>query len=84
LQYKLSLPFSCFVMILVAAPFTLVTSRGKALLGMAKGILMGLTYIPIVAVGLALGKGGFLPPVISAWSANIILGGIGIYLSRKH
>ncbi|NQT22735.1 MAG: YjgP/YjgQ family permease, partial [Candidatus Omnitrophica bacterium] len=48
LQYKLSLPFSCFVMILVAAPFTIVNSRGKALLGMAKGILIGLTYIPIV------------------------------------
>jgi len=83
LQYKLSLPFSCLVMVLVSAPFTLVASRGKALLGMAKGILIGMSYVPIVAVGLALGKGGFLPPIVSAWSANIILGGLGIYLTLK-
>lgn len=84
LQYKLAFPLSCAVMILVAAPFTLVTQRGKALLGMARGILIALTYIPIIAIGLALGKGGTLPPFIAAWSANIILGGTGLYFSLKH
>lgn len=83
LHYKLAFPFSCLVMILAAAPFTLVTQRGKALVGMAKGILIALTYIPIVAVGLALGKGGTLPPAIAAWSANIALGGIGLYLTLR-
>ena len=84
LYYKLSFPFSCLVMILIAAPFTLVTSRGKSLLGMARGILIALTYIPIVAIGLALGKGGVLPPILAAWSANIILGLTGLYLTLKH
>lgn len=84
LYYKVSFPFSCLVMILVAAPFTLVTARGAALLGMAKGILIALTYIPIVAVGLALGKGGTLPPFLAAWLANIVLGGTGLYLTLKH
>ncbi len=84
LHYKLSFPFSCLVMILIAMPFTLVTSRGKALLGMARGILIALTYIPIVAITLALGKGGVLPPILAAWSANIILGLTGAYLTLKH
>jgi lipopolysaccharide export system permease protein len=84
LYYKLSFPFSCLVMILIAAPFTIVTSRGKALLGMARGILIALTYIPIVAIGMALGKGGVLPPILAAWSANIILGLTGLYLTLKH
>ncbi len=84
LNYKLSFPFSCIVMILIAAPFTLVASRGKALLGMAKGILIALTYIPLVAISLALGKGGVLPPIIAAWLANITLGGLGLYLILKH
>lgn len=78
LQYKLSFPFSCVVMLLIAAPYAIVTRRGAALLGMAKGILIALTYVPLVAVGLALGKGGILHPVLSAWFANIVLGGIGI------
>lgn len=84
LYYKFSFPFACLVMILVAAPFTLVTKRGGALIGMAKGILIALTYIPLVAIGLALGKGGILPPFLAAWFANIILGGIGLFLTLKN
>ncbi|MDD5440280.1 MAG: LptF/LptG family permease [Candidatus Omnitrophica bacterium] len=84
LHYKISFPFSCITMILVAAPFTLVTRRGAALVGMVKGILMALAYIPLVALCLALGKGGILPPVAAAWMANIILGGIGLILTLKN
>jgi len=84
LQYKISFPFSCLAMILVAAPFTLVTRRGAALTGMVKGILLALSYIPLVALGLALGKGGHLPPFLAAWLANIVLGGIGLYLTIKN
>jgi len=84
LHYKLAFPFSPLVMILIAAPFTIITLRGKELIGMARGILIALSYIPIVAIGLALGKGGILPPIIAAWSANIILGVLGAYLTLKH
>ncbi|MFH1791470.1 MAG: LptF/LptG family permease, partial [Candidatus Omnitrophota bacterium] len=84
LNYKVAFPFSCLVMILVACPFTLVTARGAALLGMAKGIIIALTYIPLLAIGLALGKGGTLPPFLAAWLANIVLGGLGLYLTVKH
>lgn len=84
LHYKLSFPFSCLIMVLIAAPFTLVAKRGKALMGMAKGILIALIYIPLVAVSLALGKGGILPPVIAAWAPNILLGTAGLYLTLKN
>jgi len=84
LQYKISFPLSCLIMMLAAAPFTLVTQRGGALMGMAKGILIALLYIPLTAIGLALGKGGTLPPIIAAWFANIILGGLGLILTLRH
>jgi len=84
LNYKIAFPFACIIMILVSAPFALSTGRGTALLGMAKGIMVALLYIPFVAVGLALGKGGILPPFISAWFGNILLGGLGIYLINKY
>ena len=84
LNYKIAFPFTCMITILVSAPFALSTKRGGALLGMAKGIIIALFYIPIMAVGLALGKAGVLPPVIAAWFSNIIFGGFGIYLLNKY
>jgi len=83
LHYKLAFPFACMATILISAPFSLSTKRGGALLGMATGIVIALLYIPVMAVGLALGKGGALPPFISAWFSNILFGGIGIYLLSK-
>jgi len=83
LNYKIAFPFTCIITILISAPFTLSTARGGALLGMAKGILVALLYIPVMAVGLALGKGGVLPPFLAAWFSNIIFGGLGIYLLNK-
>lgn len=84
LNYKLAFPFTCMVTILISAPFVLSTKRGGALLGMAKGIVIALLYIPVMAIGLALGKGGALPPLIGAWFSNILFGGLGIYLINKY
>ena len=84
LNYKIAFPFTCIVTILISAPFALSTKRGGALLGMAKGIVIALLYIPIMAVGLALGKGGVLPPIVGAWLSNIVFGGLGIYLINKY
>jgi len=83
LHHKLAFPFACLIMILMAAPFTLTTSRGGAMLGMAKGIVIALSYIPMVAIGLGLGKGGYLHPALAAWFANIILGITGLVLTLR-
>jgi lipopolysaccharide export system permease protein len=79
LYYKTAVPFACLVMLLVGAPFAMVTARGAAMVGMSKGILIALTYIPLTAICLALGKAGSIPPFLSAWLSNIILGGFGLY-----
>lgn len=84
LNYKIAFPFACVMTVLISAPFVLSTQRGKALLGMAKGILIALLYIPVMAVGLALGKGGVLPPILGAWLSNIIFGALSIYLLSKY
>ncbi|MGB2705484.1 MAG: LptF/LptG family permease [Candidatus Omnitrophota bacterium] len=84
LNYKIAFPFACIMTILISAPFVLSAHRGKALLGMAKGIIIALLYIPVMAVGLALGKGGMLPPVLAAWFSNIIFAGLGIYFLSKY
>lgn len=84
LNHKIAFPFTCMITILISAPFALSAKRGGALMGMAKGIVVALLYIPVMAIGLALGKGGVLPPFIGAWFSNILFGGMGIYLLNKY
>ena len=83
LYYKTAIPFSCLIMLLVGAPFAMVTARGAAMVGIAKGIFVSFTYIPLTAICLALGKSGSINPFISAWLANIILGTFGLYRILK-
>jgi lipopolysaccharide export system permease protein len=54
------------------------------MLGIGMGVLIGLLFYGTFAVSTALGKGGVLPPFISAWLANISFGGLGIYLINKY
>ena len=84
LNHKVAFPFACIPIILISAPFALSTRRGGALLGMAKGIIIALLYIPVMAIALALGSKGILPPFIGAWFSNILFSGAGIYLLNRY
>ncbi|OIO40212.1 MAG: LPS export ABC transporter permease LptG [Candidatus Omnitrophica bacterium CG1_02_49_10] len=81
LHYKVSFPFISFVIILIAIPFALKTRvRGATMIGMGMSIIIGFVYYAVMAISMALGKGGVLPPFISAWLSNIIFGVCGLVL----
>lgn len=81
--YKVSLPFISCIIMLVGAPLAMRTRRGSAMVGIGTSFFVVILYYGIDSLCLALGKGGILPPFISAWSANIIFFFIGIILLRK-
>ena len=83
LNYKLSFPFMALSIVIVGIPFSIVSGRGSALIGMAKGITIPMLYLPVMGVILALGKGGSLPPEVAAWGANIIFILAGAYFVNK-
>jgi lipopolysaccharide export system permease protein len=83
LHYKLAFPFISLIIIMVAAPFALLTMRGGVMIGIGMSIVIGLLYYAIIAVSLAFGKAGIFPPFIAAWSGNIIFTIFGIYLLNK-
>ncbi|MBM3253722.1 MAG: YjgP/YjgQ family permease [Candidatus Omnitrophica bacterium] len=83
LNYKLSFPIISLIIVLVGIPFAITTKRGGALLGVAVSIAISLVYYGMIAVCIALGKAGFLPPIISSWSSNIIFASLGLYLISK-
>jgi lipopolysaccharide export LptBFGC system permease protein LptF len=57
----------------------MVTARGAAMVGIAKAILVAISYILVTAICLAFGKAGSIDPFISAWLTNISFGIFGLY-----
>ena len=80
LQRKLAFPFVTFVMTLLAVPFGVTTGRRGTLYGIGLGIVLALSYWLVMSVFIAIGKAGLLPPVLAAWTPNIIVSASAIYL----
>ena len=79
-HFKLSLPLSCLVFALCAAPLGLRFSRVGSYSGVLLGIIIMFLYWNNILLGKALGVGGLLPAGIAGWSQNIIFGLAGVYL----
>lgn len=81
LYAKQAIPFISLIMALIGTPFALRHERrgGKAL-GVALTLGIGFAYWVVLAMGLALGRGGVIPPFLAAWGANLLFAGLGFYL----
>jgi lipopolysaccharide export system permease protein len=84
LHHKIAFPLRNMVIMLVGLPLVLMTGRRKAVTFTSLGIAVaiGFFYYVTEAVGLALGKGGYLPAVASAWSAPLLFLGTSLYLIK--
>lgn len=78
---KVSYPFISMIMAILGIPFALRIGRsGGMALGIALSIALGFMYWTFFAFCLSLGKGGALPPFVSAWIANTAFGSLGLYM----
>lgn len=82
-HYKIAFPFLSLVVMLIGAPLAMRTGRGNAFVGIGTSLVIVLLYYGINSVCLAMGKGGYLPPVLAAWFSNLIFSLVGLYLIRK-
>ena len=81
LDSKLSFPLIHVIMALVAIPFALASPRsGGRGVGIAVAILISVGYWVVHSVAIAFAKAELLPPMLGAWTANIIFAGIGAAL----
>ncbi len=76
-HYNLSLPWTCFVVVLIAAPLGIVYSRRGILGGVAVAILIFFGIMVLDNFFLNLGKFNSISPAYAAWMPRIIFGGIG-------
>jgi len=81
LHLKVAFPFACVILVLLGVPtgWNLGKYSGVA---MAFGICLVVSffYIGAIQVGQALGSSGVLPPLLSVWIANLLFGGIGVWM----
>lgn len=82
LRAKFSFPFINFICILIALPFALKGSRsGGMAFSFLTGITIGFGYYFIHSFAIALGRAELLNPMVAAWSANLLLGFVGLVLN---
>jgi lipopolysaccharide export system permease protein len=83
-HYRWSLPFSCLVVVLIAAPLGVVYSRRGILGGVASSIFIFALLIFFSHLFLALGKGSHLPPLVAAWITNaaFVVVGLALYWAK--
>jgi lipopolysaccharide export LptBFGC system permease protein LptF len=80
LQRKIAFPFVTIVMTLLAVPFAVTTGRRGALYGVGVAIVLAIGYWLMVSVCAAMGAGGLLPPLLAAWTPNILFAAAAAYL----
>lgn len=80
---KIAFPFISFIVMLIGAPLAMKTERSSAMVGIGTSFVLVVVYYTLQSLCLAMGKGGYLPPFISAWLVNVIFALIGLYLIRK-
>jgi lipopolysaccharide export system permease protein len=80
LYSKLSSPLKNLIMVLVAIPFALQSPRGGRLFGVGLAIAIMAAYTVVHYIALALSRADLLPPLLAAWTANVIFLGIGASL----
>lgn len=80
LHLKLALPAGSLVLMLLAVPLVARTTRASSLAAATGlGFALGFGYFILLAFCRALGQSGALPPLVAAWTANVVYVGIGLY-----
>jgi lipopolysaccharide export system permease protein len=80
LHLKIALPVASLVLMLVAVPLAARGTRVSSLpAAVGLGFVIGFAYFIVLAFARALGQTGALPPLLAAWTSNILFILVGAY-----
>src|SRR5437773_6315027 len=80
LQYRVALPWTCLVVVCIAAPLGIGYSRRGVLASVASAVVLVFSMNFLTHLFLALGEGDRISPVVAAWTPNLVFAVIGLYL----
>lgn len=82
---KYSFAFSGFVLALLGLPFATKSQRsGGAMMNIAVVAALALVYWILFSAGLAVGKQGAVPPLVAAWTPNLVVLSFAVVLLRRN
>jgi LPS export ABC transporter permease LptF/LPS export ABC transporter permease LptG len=82
IQKKFSIPFACLIFGLIGLALGVSNRRDGKLASFVLGISVIFIYYVLLWLGQSLVRGHIVPPWVSAWMPNIVLGGVGLLLFR--
>ena len=80
LYAKLAFPLVNLIMVVVAIPFALQAPRSTRVFGIGLAIAIMVGYVVVHQAAVALARADLLPPLLAAWTANVIFLGLGLSL----
>jgi lipopolysaccharide export LptBFGC system permease protein LptF len=80
LQYRVALPWTCLVVVCIAAPLGIGYSRRGVLASVSSAVVLVFSMNFLTHLFLALGEGDRISPLVAAWTPNLIFAAIGTYL----
>ena len=77
---KLAIPITCLVIALFGAPLATSTQRGGTAYGIGISLATTVTFLMLIQLTKAVGKGGFVSPDAAAWLPNAVFAVFGLVL----
>ena len=80
---KIAIPVTCLIITLFAAPLVVAAPRASGAVGVAVGLGTTLMFLLSVNLSQAVGGGGILPPVVAAWTPNVLFCIAGLWFLKR-
>jgi len=77
---KFTMPFICFIMPLIGIPLAVRNLRGGKSYCFVISLIIILIYYLLLITAESFAKSGDIPPIVSMWIPNILMGALGTYL----
>jgi lipopolysaccharide export system permease protein len=78
---RLAAPFTCLIMAFLGVPFALQRGRASNIaLGIGLSLAIGVIYFILQSTVTAFGYSAALPPLVAAWTSNIIFLMVGVWM----
>jgi lipopolysaccharide export LptBFGC system permease protein LptF len=82
-HWKFSFPMGILIMILIGAPLSGYSRKNVLITSFLASLVVTFLYYVVLYLGITLGKNERLPPILAAWTGNLILLVIIWFLFRK-
>lgn len=82
---KIAIPVTCLIIVLFGAPLGMANARAGATWGVAVSLATTIVFLTLIQITKAVGNGGVIPPLVAAWTPNVLftLGGAALFVRAR-